>query len=108
MLFYNRESNFEGIDVNRNSEPISTEYSFCHFYFLKDRSFNCQPYFYNECHDLSMHSPILVNMKTITIIKNNTYRFARNISYNESIYLMESSDLTGKTGSLSFFNVILS
>ena len=38
MLFFNRVSVSEGIDVNRNNNPISKECKLCHFYFFKDRN----------------------------------------------------------------------
>ena len=46
-----------------------------------------------------MHAQNLNNIKIIAI-KNNTYQLASNISPAESICLLESSDLTEKTGLL--------
>ena len=72
MLFYDRESNFEGIDVNRNSEPVSKECSFCHFNFFKDRNCNFSILFAIDIIIYQCILKFLSHMKTI-VIKNNTY-----------------------------------
>lgn len=83
MLFYNRESNFEGIDVNRNSEPVSKECSFCHFNFFKDRNFLHQYLVCNESHDVSLHAISSTDIKFITN-KGNIYRVVSKWEYSES------------------------
>ena len=50
MLEYDRIDISEGIDVNKTS--ASKECDICHYWYLTDIGFKCEPYLCNGCHNL--------------------------------------------------------
>ena len=53
MLFYDRVSVSEGIDINKNGSDISRSSYLCCFYFFKDKNFSYQPYVCDSCLELA-------------------------------------------------------
>ena len=53
MLFYDRVSLSEGIDINKNGSDISRSSYLCCFYFFKDKNFSYQPYVCDSCLELA-------------------------------------------------------
>ena len=49
MLFCNRVSVSEAIDINKKSSNISRACYLCCFYFFKDKNFSYQPYICSSC-----------------------------------------------------------
>ena len=95
MLFYERVSVSEGIDVN-----ISKEGSVCFYYFFIDKNFTYQPYLYNGCHGASMRA---TNISDIYIIypKNNCSRVVgNNLTRPECQKLINENNLTDTIGYL--------
>ena len=83
MLFFDRISESEGIDVNHTGLDTSKECNICHFYFFKEKSFPYQPRVCNGCNDASLRAISLTDF-TIISVKGNIYRVVSNLSYNES------------------------
>ena len=89
MLFYDKTSESEGIDARHTGLDTSKECNICHFYFLKDRNFQCQSIVCNGCYDASLRAILLAGFKIISV-KAKRYRVVSN----------ESSSLIDKFGSL--------
>ena len=99
MLFYDRISEWEGIDENRTGLETSKQCSICHFYFFKDRNFLYQLHVCNGCHDASLRAILLRDFKII-LVKNNAYRVISNLPSNKSYCLVELSSLNDRFGLL--------
>ena len=98
MLYYNTIDVSEGINANKTS--ASKECDACHYWYFLNCSFKFQPNVSNRCHDLLMVS---VNLTDIAIlnIKGLDYQCIISlISKNEAINLIQTADLTGKSGTL--------
>ena len=98
MLYYDRIDVSEGIDVNKTS--ASKECDVCHYWYFLNYSFKFQPNVCNRCHDLLMMS---INLSDIAIlnIKGFDYRCIISlINKNETINLLQNTDLTGKKGNI--------
>ena len=96
MLYYDRTDVSEGIDVNKTS--ASKECDVCHYWYFLNYSFKFQPNFCNRCHDLLMMS---INLNDIAILNIKGYCCIISlISKNEAINLIQSADLTEKSGAL--------
>ena len=92
MLYFDRISVFEGINVNKTSG--SKECDIWHYLYFLNYSFKFQPNFCNRCHDLLKMS---MNLSDIAIlnIKGSDYRCIISlISNNETENLMQNADLT--------------
>ena len=99
MLFFDRISESEGIDVNHTGLDTSKECNIGHFYFFKDRNFLYQPLVCNGCHNASVHAISLTDIKIIPV-KGKTCKVVSNLLYSESYCLLESSSLIDKFGTL--------
>ena len=98
MLYYDKISAFEGIDVNKTS--ASKECDICHYWYFLNYSFKFQLNVCNRCHDLLMMS---INPSDIAVlnIKDSDYRCIISlISKNEVINLIQNAHLTEKSGKL--------
>ena len=105
MLFYNKTTELEGIDITEEADVVCTnaesskQCGICHFYFFKNRNFNYQPNVCNECHGAALRAQSITDLKIITTTKG-TFRVVSNISYDEIVCLLETSDLYEKFGYL--------
>ena len=73
---------------------------FVHYWYFLNYSFKFQTYVCNRCHDLLM---ISMNLNDIAVlnIKGSDYRCIISLtSKNEAIKLIQSADLTEKSGTL--------
>ena len=98
MLYYDRTDISERTDVTKAS--ASKDCDICHNWYFLNYSFKFQSNVCNRYHDLLM---ISINLSDIAIlkIKGSDYRFIIClISKNETMNLMENSDLTKKSGTL--------
>ena len=94
MLYYDRINVSEGIDLDKTS--VSKESVVCHYYYFLNLRLKFQSNVCNRCHGLLMMS---VNVSDIAIlnIKSSDYLCIINIiSKNETINLMQNTDLTKK------------
>ena len=100
MLFYSKITESEGIDT-AESDVVHTNVKYskkcdtCHFYFFKNRSFNYQPHVCNECHGAALRAQSITDLRII-MAKKGTFRVVSNISYDEIVCLLETSDLDKK------------
>ena len=98
MLEYDRIDISEGIDINKTSALKKCD--ICHCWYLIDKNFNYEPYLCNGCHDL-MQKAMNFNDVTIASVKGNDFRIHFwCISENDTISMMNNSDLNEKTGLL--------
>ena len=94
MLEYDRIDISEEIDINQTN--ASKECDICHYWYFLDKNFKYEPYLCNGCHDLMQKS-----MNLNDVIKRNDYRFYFwYISKNDTINIMNNSNLNEKTGVL--------
>ena len=97
MLEYDRIDISEGIDIYKASALKKCD--ICHYWYLIDKNFNYEPYLCNGCHDL-MQKAMNFNV-TIASIKGNDFRIHFwCISENDTISMMNNSDLNETTGLL--------
>ena len=98
VLYYDRIDVSKGISVNKTSASKDCDiYQYWHFL---NYSFKFQPNVCNRCHDLLMMS---VNLSNIAIlnIKCSNYRCITSLNSNsEAMNLMQSANLTEKSGAL--------
>ena len=94
MLYFDRIDVSEGTDINKTSAP--KECDICHYWYFLNYSFKFQSNVCNTCHDLSIMSMKLSNFAILNI-KGSDYRCIMSlISKDETINLMQNSDLTKK------------
>ena len=96
MLYYDRIVIFKRIDVSKTS--ASKECDACHYLYFLNYSFKFRLNVCIRCHDLLMMS---INLSGIAIldIERFDYCWITNlISENEGINVMQSADLTKKSG----------
>ena len=94
MLYYDRIAVSEEIGVNKTS--ASKECDVCHYWYFSNYSFTFQSNICNRCHDLLMMS---MNFSDIAIlnIKGSDYRCIISlITKNETINLLQNTNLTEK------------
>ena len=105
MLFYSKITESEGIDttegadVARTNVESSKQCDICHFYFFKNRNLNYQPHVCNKCYGAVLHARSITDLKIITATKG-IFRVVSNISYDEIVRLLETSDSDEKFGYL--------
>ena len=98
MQEYDRRDISEGIDINKTN--ASKECDICHYWYFLDKNFNYKPYLCNGCHDL-MQKAMNFNNVSFVSIKRNSYRIHFwYMSKNDTINIMNNSNLNEKTGSL--------
>ena len=98
MLEFDRIYISEEIDVKKKN--LSKECDICHFWYFKDIGFKCEPYLCNGCHDL-MQEAISFNNIAIVYIEGNAYRINFwYISKDDTINIMNVSNLVDKRGVL--------
>ena len=98
MLYYNTIDVSEGINVNKTS--ASKECDACHYWYFLNCSFKFQPNVCNRCHDLLMVSVNLSDIAILNIKGLDYHCIISLISKNEAINLIQTADLTGKSGTL--------
>ena len=97
MLFHSKITESEKIDtterdvVGTNVES-SKQCDICHFYLFKNRNFNYHRPVGDEFHSAALHAQLITDLKIITT-KKGTFRVVSNISYDEFVCLLETSDL---------------
>ena len=106
MLYYDRIDVSKGIDVNKTSE--SKECNTCHNWYFLHKGFRFQPNVCNGCHDLLMMSIIFSDINNLDIEGFNYHCIISGISRNETINLMQNTDLTGKNEILQNINNLFS
>ena len=97
MLQYERINVSEGIDIDKSNK--SKETMLCNYWYFKDIGFKFKPYACNRCHDLSM---MIYDLKDFMVLNKrgvNYKCFARNISKNTGIKLLNNSQLDDKGAS---------
>ena len=98
MLEYIRIDISEGIDINKTN--ASKECDICHYLYFLDKVFKYEPYLCNACHDL-MQKAMNFNDVAIVSIKSNDDRIHfRYMSKDDTISIMNNSNLNEKTGLL--------
>ena len=98
MLEYDRIDIWEGINVNKIS--VSKERDICHYYYFKDIGFSYETYLCNGCHDF-MQKAMSFNDFAIVYVKGSNYRIHFwYMSKNDTISLMNNSNLVDKMGVL--------
>ena len=98
MLEYAGIDISEGIDMNKTS--ASKDSDICHYWYFLDKSFNCEPYLCNGCHDL-MQKAMNFNDVAIVSIEGNDYRIHFwYMRKDETINIMHNSSLNEETGLL--------
>ena len=91
MLQYERIDVSEGIDPNKSDK--SKECMIFHYWYFKDIGYKYEPYFCNQCHDLSMMFYDL-NDFMILNIRGIDYRlYAFKMSKNDAVMLLNNSVL---------------
>ena len=98
MLYYNTIDVSEGVNVNKTS--ASKECDACHYWYFLNCSFKFQPNVCNRCHDLLMVSVNLSDIAILNIKGLDYHCIISLISKNEAINLIQTADLTGKSGTL--------
>ena len=98
MLYYNTIDVSEGINVNKTS--ASKECDACRYWYFLNCSFKFQPNVCNRCHDLLMVSVNLSDIAILNIKSLDYHCIISLISKNEAINLIQTADLTGKSGTL--------
>ena len=98
MLYYNTIDVSEGVNVNKTS--ASKECDACHYWYFLNCSFKFQPNVCNRCHDLLMVSVNLTDIAILNIKGLDYHCIISLISKNEAINLIQTADLTGKSGTL--------
>ena len=101
MLEYDRIDISEGIDVSKIN--ASKECDICHYWYFKDIDFKYEPYICNGCHDL-MQKAMGFNDIAIVYINGIAYRIRFwYMSKNDTISIMDNSNLVGQNSVLYFF-----
>ena len=98
MLEYDRIDISEGIDINKTN--ASKECRICHYWYFKDISFKYEPYLCNGCHGL-MQKARRFNDVAIVYVKRRAYRIhVWYMSKDDSISIMNNSNVIDKMGVL--------
>ena len=83
-------------ELNTNKTSASKECSICHYWYFLDKSFNCDSYLCDGCHDLMQKAMSFKNVAIVSI-KGNDYRIHfYYISKDDAITLMTNSNLNDK------------
>ena len=98
MLEHDRIDISEGIDINKTSASKKGDiYHYCYFV---SKIFNYEPYLWNGCHDL-MQIAMNFNDVAVASVGRSDYRIRLwYISKDDTISLMNNSDLSEKRGLL--------
>ena len=98
MLEYDRIDISEGIDVNKTN--LSKDCGICHYCYFKNIGFKYEPYLCNGCHDLMQKAMSFNNIATV-YVRGSAYRIhIWYMSKNDTINIMNSSNLVDKRGVL--------
>ena len=98
MLYYDRIDISEGTDVNKTS--ASKECDICPYWYFLNYSFKFQPNVCNRCQDLLRMSMNLSDIAILNIKGSDDHCIISLISKNEVINLLQSADLTEKSGTI--------
>ena len=95
--------NSEEIDVNKTN--ASKKCDIFHYSYFKDIGFKYEPQLCNGCHDL-MQEAMSFDDVAIIYVKGSTYRIHFwYMSKDDTISIMNSSNLVDKKGVLYFFTI---
>ena len=94
ILYFDRIDVSEGIDVNKTS--TSNECDILHYRYFLNYSFKFQPNACNWCHDILIISMNFSDIAILNINGSNYHCVISLVSKNETINLMENTDLTEK------------
>ena len=94
ILYFDRIDVSEGIDVNKTS--TSNECDNLHYRYFLNYSFKFQPNACNWCHDVLIISMNFSDIAILNINGSNYHCVISLVSKNETINLMENTDLTEK------------
>ena len=94
ILYFDRIDVSEGIDVNKTS--TSNECDILHYRYFLNYSFKFQPNACNWCHDVLIISMNFSDIAILNINGSNYHCVISLVSKNETINLMENTDLTEK------------
>ena len=98
MLEYDRIDISEGIDINKTNAP--KECKIFHYWYYKDIGFKYEPYLFNGCHGL-MQKAIGFNDVATVYVKGSAYKIHFwYISKDDTISIMNNSNLIDKMGVL--------
>ena len=106
MLEYDRIGISEEIDTNKTN--ASKQFDIFHYWYFQDIGFKYEPYLCNGCHDL-MQKAISFNDVAIVYVIGSAYRIhCWYMSKNDSVGIMNNSNLIDKKGGyfiIFFINV---
>ena len=94
ILYFDRIDVSEGIDVNKTS--TSNECDILHYRYFLNYSFKFQANVCNWCHDVLIISMNFSDIAILNINGSNYHCVISLVSKNETINLMENTDLTEK------------
>ena len=96
MLEYDRINISEEIDINKTN--ASKECKICHYWYFKDIGFKYEPYLCNGCRGL-MQKTISFNDVAVIYVKESANRIHFwYMSKDDTISIMNSSNLINKMG----------
>ena len=98
MIYYDRIDVFKGIDANKTRE--SKECNICHYWYFLNKGFKFQPNVWNGCRDLVKMSMNLGDIAILNIKGSDYWSIINRISNNQAINLIQSTNLTEKSGTL--------
>ena len=98
MLYYDRIDISEGTDVNKTS--ASKECDICPYWYFLNYCFKFQPNVCNRCQDLLRMSMNLSDIAILNIKGSDDRCIISLISKNEVINLLQSADLTERSGTI--------
>ena len=98
MIYYDRIDVFKGIDANKTRE--SKECNICHYWYFLNKGFKFQPNVWNGCRDLVKMSMNLGDIAILNIKGSDYCCIINRISNNQAINLIQSTNLTEKSGTL--------
>ena len=98
MIYYDRIDVFKGIDANKTRE--SKECNICHYWYFLNKGFKFQPNVWNGCRDLVKMSMNLGDIAILNIKGSDYCCIINRISNNQGINLIQSTNLTEKSGTL--------
>ena len=101
MLEYDRIDISEGTDIKNTN--ASKACKICHYWYYKDVGFKYEVQLSNGCHGL-MQKGVSFNDVAIVYVKGSAYRIHFwYMSKDDTINIMNNSNLINKMGVLSFF-----
>ena len=94
MLYFDRIDVFKGTDVNKTR--------YLSLLVFLNKGFKFQPYVCNRCHDLLMMSMNVTDIAILSINNTNYHCIITGISKSQTTKLLQSIDLTKKSGTYNY------